>query len=122
MFLPPLTTLVTRLMATTWSFNWKLPASSFFLIAVAIILELQTCFTRRIGQRFDAPVVEISATVKYHLLDSLFLGPLRDRLANLLRAGHVPARLLSRLLARGAGRSQSLARAVVNHLHINMVQ
>src|SRR5438552_2108036 len=29
-FLPPLTTLVTRLMATTWSFSWYAPASSFF--------------------------------------------------------------------------------------------
>src|SRR5208283_2367754 len=30
MFLPPLTTLVTRLIETTWSFSWKLLASSFF--------------------------------------------------------------------------------------------
>src|SRR6185437_6213889 len=29
-FLPPLTTLVTRLIATTWSFSWYAPASSFF--------------------------------------------------------------------------------------------
>src|SRR5207248_4456454 len=28
-FLPPFTTLVTRLMATTWSFSWYAPASSF---------------------------------------------------------------------------------------------
>src|SRR5215472_15613053 len=103
MFLPPLTTLVTRLMATTWSFNWKLPASSFFLIAVAIILKLQPCFTRGISQRLNAPVVEVSATVKNHFFDPFFLGPLRDRLADLFRAGHVAAGLLSRLLARGAG-------------------
>src|SRR4030081_3576971 len=30
-FLPPLTTLVTRLMATTWSLSWYEPASSFFM-------------------------------------------------------------------------------------------
>jgi hypothetical protein len=35
MFLPPLTTFVTRLMATTWSFRLYCPASSFFL-SVAI--------------------------------------------------------------------------------------
>src|SRR5262249_28143814 len=120
MFLPPLTTLVTRLMATTWSFNWKLPASSFFLIAVAIILELQTCFTRGVSQRFNAPMVEISATVKHYLLDPFFLCPLRDRLADLLGAGHVAAGLLSRLFASGAGRSQRFAGAVVDHLDINI--
>src|SRR4029077_12122893 len=35
-FLPPLTTLVTRLMATTWSFNWNEFASSF-LITIGIL-------------------------------------------------------------------------------------
>src|SRR5487761_1433896 len=32
MFLPPLTTLVTRLIETTWSFRLNCPASSFFFI------------------------------------------------------------------------------------------
>src|ERR1700746_2112190 len=35
-FFPPFTTLVTRLIATTWSFNWNDPASSF-LITVGIL-------------------------------------------------------------------------------------
>src|SRR5580692_2541510 len=30
-FLPPLTTFVTRLIETTWSFNWNEPASSFLV-------------------------------------------------------------------------------------------
>src|SRR5690349_5417447 len=37
-FLPPLTTLVTRLMATTWSFSWNEPASSFF-VTVGIVFQ-----------------------------------------------------------------------------------
>jgi hypothetical protein len=31
MFLPPLTTFVTRLIETTWSFNWNEAASSFLV-------------------------------------------------------------------------------------------
>src|ERR1017187_7859260 len=35
-FLPPLTTFVTRLIETTWSFNWNEPASSF-LVTLGIL-------------------------------------------------------------------------------------
>src|SRR5579884_3260424 len=88
----------------------------------AIYLELQTCFTRGFCQRLDAPVIEISATVKYHFFNSFFLRPLRDRLADLLRAGHVAAGLFPGLLSAGAGRSQRLAGSIIYKLNINMVK
>src|SRR5712671_4607137 len=89
-FLPPFTTLVTRLMATTWSFNWNEFASSF-LTTVGILnshfagfklpnypitkllnpLKLQSAFARRIGQRLYTPVVNVATAVKNYLGDTL---------------------------------------------------
>src|SRR5271166_726162 len=42
MFLPPLTTFVTRLIETTWSFNWNEPASSF-LVTLGILKSRFLC-------------------------------------------------------------------------------
>src|SRR5438270_9674899 len=74
MFLPPFTTLVTRLMATTWSFRLYCPASSLFLIDG--ILELQSCFARSVSQRLDASVIQVAATVEHNFLHAFFLGAL----------------------------------------------
>ena len=46
-------------------------------------LELQSGFSRGIGQRLDAAVVQIAAAIEDHFLDSLFLGALGDQLADL---------------------------------------
>src|SRR6202521_5471801 len=90
MFLPPLTTFVTRLIETTWSFNWNEPASSFlvtlgilkshFLISSLVArrsqsnarttndqrLELQSRFARRIGDRFDPAMVNVATAIEHH--------------------------------------------------------
>src|SRR5687767_12883772 len=125
-FLPPLTTLVTRLIETTVSLMSSCDASTFsrsrFIIAT---LELQSCFARGIRHRFDAPVIEKPVAVEHHALDALFDQPLRDRLADRLRAGDVaalralPERALDgRFDARR--RRDRAAGHVVDHLHVDV--
>src|SRR6266404_3368335 len=122
-FLPPFTTLVTRLMATTWSFNWYEFASSF-LTTVGILhshfagfklpnypitkllnpLKLQPAFARRISQRLHPPVINVATAVKNHFSDALGLGTLRNCFAQCLRGRHVAARTPVFLLALGRTR------------------
>src|SRR5215510_7865237 len=102
-FLPPLTTLVTRLIDTTVSLNSIWPASIFsrkrFMVATS---ELQTGFARRVGDRLDAAVIEEPVAIEHDALDALLEQPLRDGLANRLGAGDVAAlgRLVERALQR----------------------
>src|SRR5260370_40073837 len=51
--------------------------------------EIQSAFARCLGQGFHPAALEITAAVEYHVLDALFLGALRDHLADRLR--HVDA-------------------------------
>src|ERR1700679_1148976 len=122
MFLPPLTTLVTRLIETTSSLRLRRCASSFFFISAIFCitfwlpsgrheklkletLELQTCFAGCIGEGFDAAVIEVAAAVEDHLLDALLLRALGDELADGLRSGDVSAVvLIFGLLAERRGR------------------
>src|SRR6476620_7099627 len=71
-FLPPLTTLVTRLIDTTVSLISSCDASTFsrsrFINAT---LELQTCFTRGIGNRLHAPVIKKPVAIEHHALHAL---------------------------------------------------
>src|SRR5260370_16802312 len=98
MFLPPLTTLVTRLMATTSSFNCSEPASilGFFVVTGIRIqfLKLQTGFARRVCQGLDPPVIDVAAAVKYHLANPFGLGPFGNGLADLFCGSHVASHLL----------------------------
>src|SRR5688500_9238051 len=98
-FLPPLTTLVTRLMDTTVSLNSVCPASIFsrkrFMVATS---ELQTGFARRVSDRLDAAVIEEPVAIEHDALDALLDQALRDGLADRLGAGDVAA--LGRLLER----------------------
>ena len=74
MFLPPLTTLVTRLIETTCSFRFRrVGVDALWLLAcfAAIALKLQSGFTSRIGQRLHAAVIQIPAAVEDHRLDAL---------------------------------------------------
>src|ERR1700679_2625329 len=108
MFLPPLTTLVTRLIETTSSLRLSRFASSFFFITAIccpsfwlprscprarpkLKLEFQTGLARCLGKRLHATVVKVSATIKDHLLDALFLRALSDELADRLGRSHVTA-------------------------------
>src|SRR5688500_6773383 len=107
-FLPPLTTLVTRLIDTTVSLISSCEASIFsrirFIIATS---ELQTCFARGVGHRLHAPVIQKAIPIEHHALDALLEEPLGNRPANRRGAGHVAALgclvegLLDRRLHRG---------------------
>src|SRR6185369_10475048 len=106
-FLPPLTTLVTRLMYTTRSMSSRPCASRSFsrsrgalgprllLMSCLSFLELETGLPRTLGEGLHAAVVPIPAAVEDDLLD-----------ARLLRAlGHQPADLAGRVAVRSlAGR------------------
>src|SRR5271170_2402427 len=107
MFLPPLTTLVTRLMETTSSLRLRRFASIFFFIAILSYpafwrpvgspwetLEIEARFAGCVGKGFDAAVIEIAAAVEDHLLDALFFGALGDELTNLSSSGDVATVLL----------------------------
>src|SRR5260370_43857 len=111
MFLPPLTTLVTRLIETTSSLRLRRFASIFFFIAIMSYpafwrpmrapwetLEIETRFAGCVGEGFDTAVVEVAATIEDHLLDALLFRALGDERANLSRCGDV-ADLLLQLLA-----------------------
>src|SRR6266702_619568 len=97
-FLPPLTTFVTRLIETTCSFRFKELGSMRFSSALnGMRLKLQSRFASRVGQRLDTAVIEVAAAVEHDFLESLGLGPLGDQLSDHLGPGHVAAAL-------GAGR------------------
>src|SRR4029453_17119334 len=90
--LPPLTTLVTRLMDTTVSLISICDPSIFsrlrFIVATS---ELQACFTGGLGYRLDAPVIQKAVSIEHHLLDAFFQQALGDCLADRLGPGDVAA-------------------------------
>src|SRR5215831_1456606 len=133
---PPFTTLATRLMWTSLSVNSLSRSSrsrrsrgSRAMILFQLVLvcrrsssETEPALARRVRQRLDAAVVEVTAAIEHDLLDALrrcALGePFADRLcrldigAGLEGAAHV-------LLQRGGG-CEGLAIRVVDHLRINV--
>src|ERR1700730_11276555 len=130
-FLPPFTTLVTRLMAITSSFSSegftsrsRRTARLSRKISFDIGLELYPRFPRRIRERLDAAVVLIPAAVEHYLADSSGFGALGNRFADDLGRGDVAAALevLFRFFVDRAGGNQSLAGAVVNDLRVDMAQ
>src|SRR5580704_7239664 len=129
-FLPPLTTLVTRLIATTWSLSWYEPASSF-LIIVGIAsrflfssLELQSGFTRGIGQGLDPSVINVTAAIEHNFGNSLSLGTFGDGFAHGLGCGDVSASAPLALLSTlgRMSRDQGFALEVVDQLYVNVIQ
>src|SRR5437667_4714575 len=83
-FLPPLTTLVTRLMETTVSLMSSCDGS--MRSRVRIILEFQSRFACGIRDGANPPVVQESAAVEHHALDALLDRSLGDDLADRLGA------------------------------------
>src|SRR5262249_42368802 len=88
-FLPPLTTLVTRLIAITSSFRSeeltptnRRTANLSRRICFDMGLELYPRFPRRIRERLDAAVVLVPAAVEHDFADSGGLGALGNRLAD----------------------------------------
>src|SRR3954463_15103239 len=123
-FLPPLTTLVTRLICTTLSFRSSWLGSIRSRVRI-VLLEFQSGFARSVRHGADAPVVEESAAVEHHALDALFDRTLGDGLADRFGAGEIAAlgRLVQRALHRrldGRRRHQRLAGQVVDHLRIDV--
>jgi hypothetical protein len=107
-----LTTFVTRLIDTTVSLISSCDASIFSAsVHCRHALKLQSRFTRRVGHRLHAPVIQESVAIKYHARHAFFLQPLGDRLADRLRARQVAAlRLLrQRALDRRLDRSRPTA-------------
>src|SRR5580704_2932954 len=133
---PPFTTLATRLMWTSLSTN-SLSRSSRRWGSRAIglchfvgptrslsgVSEIQSAFARRLGQSLDPAVIEVAAAIEYHVLDALFLGALRDQLAD--RLGRVDAgaglQAFARRLLDRRRRSERDARVVVDDLGIDVL-
>src|SRR5262245_21044229 len=138
-FLPPFTTLATRLIATSLSMisdcsrssppsgrrprprsprspprslrSPRSPASR----AIRVSSEFQTALAGGIGERFHAAVEKVAAAVEHHVGDAGLLGALSDELAN---SGGVFGFLaaLEVLLERGGGGDGNALR-VVDDLH-----
>src|ERR1700739_3065307 len=68
-FLPPFTTLVTRLIETTCSLRLRLFASMRLAVVMDIFLKLQSALAGGVGQRLDAAVIQIPAAIEDHGLD-----------------------------------------------------
>ena len=130
-FLPPLTTLVTRWMATTWSFKLlaltsmlRRTASVSLRMCLDITLEFQPRFPGRIRESRDATVVLISASIKNDELNTCRLGTLRNDSTDNLGSRDVAAAfdfLAGFRIDRARG-GESLAAAIVDDLRINMVE
>src|SRR6266851_1145767 len=126
-FLPPLTTLVTRLMATTSSFKSegftsrsRRTARLSRRICFDIGLELQPRFPRRIRERLDAAVILVTAAVEHHFAYSGGLGAFGNGLADDFGSRHVAAALqtLFRFRIDGARGDEGLPGAVIDNLRV----
>src|ERR1700693_4801035 len=117
---PPLTTLATRLISTTRSWSSR-PAEETERSREGISrsrlagLEPQPALTGAVGERFNAPVILIAATVEHGLLDAGLLGALREQFADALGLLH---RLQSPQLGLGpVDRCDRPRGVVVDQLH-----
>src|SRR6185437_15962762 len=93
-------------------FRWVLPPC----------LKLQSCFARGVGQRFNAAVVEESATIEYHLADALGLGAFGNEFSHLFCPGEIATAFHGGVLFTRGRRGESRTLPVVNHLCIDMFQ
>src|SRR4051794_1842114 len=148
--LPPLTTFATRLMWTSLSTN-SLSRSSRSLLrsrpprsrSPAMVLfqslqglgprsscqfksnlEAEPALARSIGQRLDAAVIEIAATIEHDFLDALLHRTLRQQLADRLRridVGTGVTGVAHFLLERRGGRER-LALQIVDDLRIDVLR
>src|SRR6266516_53261 len=81
---PPLTTLATRLISTTRSFNSRLSYSRTSL-KIGPHSKFQSSLARAIGERLDPAVVEVAAAVEHAALDPGLLRVRGEQLAHLGR-------------------------------------
>src|SRR5262249_42116516 len=107
-FLPPLTTLVTRLIEINWSLSINPPGEircllfiiTFFLRGSFGLVE--TGLARRIDQSFHASMIKIAATIEHDVVDTGLAGALGYRFADVFRRLDVAA-ALSREVFLGSG-------------------
>src|SRR6202521_2645428 len=128
-FLPPLTTLVTRWMATTWSFKllaltsmFRRTASVSLRMILDINLKFQPRFPGRCGQGFHTAVVHVSAAIEHHLLDPGRAGALGNLFSNHFCRRHVVASLEFRagFLVNRTRRDERAPAAVLDDLRVDV--
>src|SRR5580692_12552729 len=128
-FFPPLTTLVTRWMATTWSFKlfaltsmFRRTASVPLRMILDINLRFQPRFPGRCSQGFHTAVVHVSSAIENDLLDPGRAGALGNLFSNHFCRRHVVASLevLARFLVDRAGRDQRASAAVLDDLRVDV--
>src|ERR1700693_10835 len=128
-FLPPLTTLVTRWMATTWSFKLLALTSMFrrtASVSLRMILDINLKFQPRFpgccSQGFHTAVVHVSAAIEHHLLDPGRAGALGNLFSNHFCRRHVVASLefLASILVDRTCRDQRASAAVFNDLRVDV--
>src|SRR5688500_15365115 len=82
---PPFTTLATWWMWMTRSCRSSRLVRSMGALMVPSTqygqLDLETCFTRAIGEGANTAVIEVAVAIEHHLGDALFLAQTRDGLA-----------------------------------------
>src|SRR5271155_2037991 len=130
-FLPPFTTLVTRLMAMTSSFKSDgftsrslRTAKLSRKICFDIGLELYPRFPRRIGERLDAAVILVPAAVEHYFADSGSLGSLGNGFADHFGCRDIAATFETffRFAVDRAGRDEGFPREVVDDLRVDVAQ
>src|ERR1700693_4070291 len=128
-FLPPLTTLVTRWMATTWSFKLLALTSMFrrtASVSLRMILDINLKFQPRFpgccSKGFHTAVVHVSAAIEHHLLDPGRAGALGNLFSDHFRRRHVVASLefLARFLVNRTRRDERASAAIFNDLRVNV--
>ena len=122
---PPLTTLATRLifddaLVQLEPVRIDLRAVGDLSHVRAPSIELQSALAGAVGERLDAPVVEVAAAVEHDLADAGGLGPLGDQLADLAAASRPCARLAQRR-PRARRRPPACGRVVVDDLRVDVL-
>jgi hypothetical protein len=107
----------------TWFTSHELALSFFSGPSLSQALKIQSRFARRIGQRLDAPMIDIGAAVENHVLDASLQSARRNQLSNLGRSRNVGAFFEAALqLAIDAGRRRKrMAIRIVDDLGIDVL-
>src|SRR2546426_8231436 len=132
---PPLTTLATRLMPTSFSVNslssrsrgWRSPSPlrpSRCVRAMGPLSEIEPALAGGVGQGLDPAVIEIGAAVEHDPLDPGRLGAFGEQFADRACRPFIGPGLQIRLEAgiEGRGRGQRAAGQIVDDLGIDMAR
>src|SRR5262245_34826689 len=84
-------------------------------------LKLQSGFARRFGQRFDAPVVNITSAVEDDLDHAFVFGPLGDHSSHRFRGVNVPALAHAGGLLDSRSGADRLAFIVIDQLSVYVI-